>query len=315
MKSIKNYLIVIGVIFLSVSVWAESKSKAISELEKDILIFGVFPNSAGLMDGKFYFRKTYEMFSSGLYFDYLTLKESYEKEGKSKSDALTKEYRIDSDLFKAIFVLARSSSFRFSLEPGANFKYILRNTESSGYQKNPDKSIVFSNENKDVQLLGGSGKLEISMSMGKYVSMDLMGEYIPLLYSTETGEKFVSTFDTPVEYELENATSGIQTQVDLIFADFGWGRNTIRFKMFQNMGEISTEASVVNGNFETKIETFDNFTERLMWLEFYHSMKYLIQYLKIAPVLSFSWQLNEKKIGKIESTNKSVKFGVLAEFF
>jgi hypothetical protein len=300
----------------------------LDRIEGDLLTLGIFPNSSGFMDAKLYFRKTYlDHFSSGIYFDYLTFQLQTEVEGENgptaRSDTLDRQYRFEADAVKGILPLHRwvfdqrdGAGTLFTVEPGLNAKFIIDQVESSGYRRNGLGESVFLNEEKDVLQFGASAKVEVSLAAGTWFALDGSFEYLPYIYSQESAQKLNSQFpDKPIEAEIVNGTSGLQTTIDVIARDLPVGKFTLRGRLFRNSGRVNTESTVVTGNFETDVKTSTDYAENTYWLELTHTLTYLKPWTQISPAVAVAVQRREVTTNDRESISDTFKVGLLAEFF
>lgn len=298
-------------------------AEELDRIEGDLLQFGFFPNSAGFLDGRLYARKRYlDFFSSGLWFDYSTLRTELDAVDRQR-DLVSREFRADLDLVKGLLPVHdwlsdagdAPRTALWSVEIGLNAKLIYDREESAGYRSVAGGATVFDQEDKDIARAGGGLKVESSFALGRHFACDLIFEYLPLLYSHERAEKRTSQFpDEPIDYTIENTTTGLQGTVALTLRDLPVGRFQLRGRAFRNTGEVATRSTVVTGNFATRTSTLGEVTEDDLWLELSHGMTYLRPYALVVPVIAVGVQRNRVETVAGARTADTYKIGLLAEF-
>ncbi len=286
-----------------------------ARVETDTFTFGIFPNSAGFMDARMHARLQYAtLLSSGLYLDYTTARAVSEVANESRAERLVREYRAETDLLKGIIVLTRSGDFAWSLEPGLNGKLIFQDIQDSGFNTNSFDETVFRSSNLKVAQWVSSLKLDTTLVLGTHLTLDVSGEYLPLIYQSEKGSSVTSQFEDPVDFSIANRVNGYQGSVDLEVDTNTAGRFTLSGRAYRNEGKVSSQSALVSGNFEYIFETFDSASRQDYWVEFIHTADYVRLFGNLAPALALAVQRKRIITANDELQADTYKVGFLLEW-
>jgi hypothetical protein len=272
---------------------------SLAALESDTFSFGVFPNTAGFMDARLHARKRYwRYFSSGLYLDYTTARDTSESGTARRSDRLVKEYRAQADCLKGVWVakeLKGDTGVGLSFEPGITGTFMYQDIHASGYTKNTFDETLF--QSTQTKFFSGAASARLGSSFvwrtaGRVTStmLDASGEYIPFIYSDQSDKTVTSQFDAPVTSTVTNLTSGLQANASLRIATSRAGGYTVRGTFYRNEGKVKSSALVLDGNFEYRIETFAAGKREDLSGEFIHSMSYVKFFGALVPAVGVAYQ-------------------------
>jgi hypothetical protein len=286
-----------------------------ARVETDSFLFGIFPNSAGFMDARLHARLQYaSLLSSGVYLDYTTARAVAEVPTESRAERLVREYRAEADLLKGIFLLTHAGGFAWSLEPGLNGKFIYQDIEDSGFNTNSFDETVFRSSELRVAQWVSSAKLDTTMVMGDLLTLDVSGEYLPFIYQSEKGTTVTSQFQDPVDFSIANRVSGYEGSVRLELDTNSAGRFTLVGRAYHNEGKVSSQSSVVSGNFEYVFETFDSASREDYWIELIHTAKYVRVFGNLSPAFALGVQRKRIITADDELRADTYKVGLLLEW-
>ncbi len=286
-------------------------------VEKDLFVFGIFPNSEGFMDARLHVRQRYlRHLSAGLYFDYTTAKALVEEPEKMRNDRLVREYRFEADLVKGIVPVmggGGKTGTVASVEPGINAKYLHQNIQESGYVRNSFGDTVFRGTTTNLNTFIGSLKLEGTVDTGGIFTLDIAGEWLPLVYTREKSETQSSQFNRPVTSSVSNRTSGWQATATATVNLDQYGKYALRAKGYRNSGEVSARALMTSGNFEYEFETFSKAVREDYWIELIHTATYYKLFGVIAPAIGVAYQRKRFETRTDSMQADTFKLGLLLE--
>lgn len=286
-----------------------------TRVETDQFTFGIFPNSAGFMDARLHARFQYAKYlSSGLYLDYTTARAVSDDPGVRRAERLVREYRAELDALKGILLIASGSPVAWSVEPGLNGKFIHQDIDDSGYAKNSFDETVFRSSELLVDQWVTSAKLDSTLVVGKQLTFDLSGEYLPYIYQRERGTSVTSQFDDSVDYTIANRTNGYQLSADLLWQTEGAGAFRLRGKAYENRGTVASKSALVSGNFEYLFQTFQEATRQDYWVEVTHTASYIKWFGNLVPAVALAVQ--RKRIATADDVLEAdtYKLGLLLEW-
>lgn len=292
---------------------------ALARVESDLFVFGLFPNDAGFMDARMHLRGRYlRHFSSGLYFDYTTARALSENPGKTRADRLIKEYRLEADVMKGIFVLLDpkregAKPLVGSLEPGINAKFLHQDVQESGYNRNAFDETQYRGSSTLLYSFITSLKLDGTLGVGRWLTVDVSGEWLPLVYTVEKGTTQSSQFADPVKSSITNSTNGWQGTAALVVDLERFGKYTLRGKAYRNQGQVSARTSLTTGNFQYEFETYSQAVREDYWLELIHTATYYKLFGVLAPAVGVAIQRKrfETRIDSLQAD--VIKLGFLLE--
>ena len=158
-------------------------------------------------------------------------------------------------------------------------------------------------------------KAETTLVLAETITLDLTGEYLPLIYSVEEAEVVSTQFDGDVSPQtVKSFTNGFQAIAALRYDAGTAGRFLLRGKVFLDTGERSASSLVVDGNYSYEsVDTADS-RQRDLWLELIHSMTYLKEWVGLTPALALALQQRAVAIDDAERDETTYKVGLLMEF-
>ena len=294
-------------------------SDSLSQLESDLLSMGLFPNSQGYLDARLHMRYRYLRYlSTGLYFDYTTFRYEEGEGLQNQSEELVREYRLDLDLLKGVIPLHRLLGWeraQLSFEPGLNLKGIFQSIDGTSVFTNSFGEQIFRGEESEFQRIVVSAKAEMTLVLGRSLTVDLSGEYLPLIFSEENSEVLTSQFNGTVSPQrLISVTSGLQSTAALRYRTGRLGHFTLQGKLFLDAGLRSASSLIIDGNYSYEsVDTAESY-QRDIWLELIHSMTYLQPSLGFAPAFALGVQQRAVVIEQNRFEETTYRLGLLVEF-
>ena len=156
---------------------------------------------------------------------------------------------------------------------------------------------------------------EMTLVLGRPLTIDLSGEYLPLIFSEENSEILTSQFDGAVSPQrLVSVTSGLQSTAALRYRTDKLGNFTLQGKLFLDTGLRSASSLIIDGNYSYEsVDTAESY-QRDIWLELIHSMTYLKPSLGLAPAFALGVQHRAVVIEENRFEETTYRLGLLVEF-
>ncbi len=278
---------------------------SISELLRPALLkLGVLPNLDGLLDGNFEATvKWSSRLSSGIEASYSGSSDSEKEESGSavlEAKSFRKDYAGRLRLLEFLLPLDLGGGTGLGIGAGLACGYSGLSQSVSGYKTTQGETVYF-NQDKIVHRVMPTLDLELAASLGRRLSVEASGAYLPYVLVLEEGRKLYSTYPEAIPYSLTNTCSGWRGRASLSTSGFALGDIGIGAEATGLFGKYSTVQEIVTGNYKTTITTYDDYASISGNAYLEYRMGFLKRTLGLVPALTAGCELRRESFGGIES--------------
>jgi hypothetical protein len=126
-----------------------------------------------------------------------------------------------------------------------------------------------------VHRLSPTVDFDVAAVLGRSLSVEASGAFLPYVLMLEDGSKLYSTYPTAIPYSLQNVCMGCRGNVGLSTSGLPIGDVSLGAEATWLFGKYGTVQEIVAGNYKTTIETYDDYSSltgegfveyRMTWL-------------------------------------------------